>query len=273
MNNFEEVKNWLLCRTISEEILKKYNISWNGKIIIPVYDESGKFLFNKYRRSPITEIGDKYLYDVGSKATLFGTQFIDKTQPVILCEGELDCLALVSHGFQAVSSTGGCKTFKDEWIPWFTMPVFICYDIDTAGREGALMVHYKIPGSKIINLPVDKDVTDYFILGNKKEDFRKLILGAVEFPKPKIKHVEFKKSVENFDNVKRVPITDFIHFDEHNKTRCIWHNEKTPSLNYYPQKNDCFCFGCGRYFDVIDVVRQIKGLGFREAVDFLKKNY
>ena len=271
MNNFELVKKWLLARTITEQILKKYSISWNGRIVIPVFDESGKFLFNKYRRSPLDDVGNKYTYDKGSSFTLYGTQFIDKTKPVILCEGELDCLALVSHGFQSVSSTGGCKSFKEDWVKYFTGETYICYDTDVAGKEGAMKIHFKIPNSKIINLPIGKDVTDYFVSGKTSEDFQKLINGALSYPKPKIKHIDFKKDDTKYDDIKKTPITNYINFNSQNKTTCLWHTEKTPSLTYFPKSNDCWCFGCGKYFDVIDVVMKTQGLSFVKAVDFLRK--
>jgi DNA primase len=63
-------------------------------------------------------------------------------------------------------------------------------------------------------------------------------------------------------------MSDLIVFTK-KKASCIWHTEKTPSLNYYPATNSCWCFGCGRGGDVIDVYRQIKGCSFKEAIDAL----
>lgn len=45
--------------------------------------------------------------------------------------------------------------------------------------------------------------------------------------------------------------------------KCLWHDERTPSMKVY--RDGCYCFGCHVQKDVIDVVRQIYGLTFREA--------
>jgi hypothetical protein len=49
---------------------------------------------------------------------------------------------------------------------------------------------------------------------------------------------------------------------------CPFHDEKTPSFTVYPDHR-FHCFGCGAHGDVIDFVRRIDGLTFREARDRL----
>ncbi len=110
------VINWIKGRTLNFDTLSKFGVAWNGQsITIPVVDENGKKLFNKYRRDPRAEDGPKYRYDAGAKAALFGAQYIEGHDTIIVCEGEFDALAVYSHGFIAVSSTGGAGTFLPEW--------------------------------------------------------------------------------------------------------------------------------------------------------------
>ena len=45
--------------------------------------------------------------------------------------------------------------------------------------------------------------------------------------------------------------------------KCLWHDERTPSMKVY--HDGCYCFGCHVQKDVIAVVQQIYGLSFREA--------
>lgn len=53
-------------------------------------------------------------------------------------------------------------------------------------------------------------------------------------------------------------------------TQCVFHDDKTASLSISPDKNLFHCFGCGEGGSVIDWVMKRQGLGFREAVQWLK---
>lgn len=50
-----------------------------------------------------------------------------------------------------------------------------------------------------------------------------------------------------------------------NKVCCPIHNEKTPSLSYYPDSDSYYCWGCGSNNDAIDLVKGIEQCGFKEA--------
>jgi len=55
---------------------------------------------------------------------------------------------------------------------------------------------------------------------------------------------------------------------------CPFHNDRGPSLNIAPKKNEWHCKGaCGEGGDVIKWVMRSEGVGFRHAVELLKKNY
>lgn len=47
---------------------------------------------------------------------------------------------------------------------------------------------------------------------------------------------------------------------------CFLHNEKTPSMKIYDGDRGFHCFGCGATGDVIDFVKSLFGIEFREAV-------
>jgi len=74
---------------------------------------------------------------------------------------------------------------------------------------------------------------------------------------------------ENILQAKSVPVTNFIQFGRDNKAPCIWHNEKTGSMHYYKKTNKVHCFGCTQSGDVVDVVQQLQGIEFRDAVKYL----
>lgn len=53
------------------------------------------------------------------------------------------------------------------------------------------------------------------------------------------------------------------------KFLCLCHNEKTPSMSYYKNENQCHCFGCGASIDIFDIVGIDYGL--TEYKDKLEK--
>ncbi len=51
---------------------------------------------------------------------------------------------------------------------------------------------------------------------------------------------------------------------------CPLHDETHPSFTLYPDAGRFYCFGCRQGGDVIDLVRLLDGVGFREALDRLQ---
>ncbi|MEI7741484.1 MAG: toprim domain-containing protein [bacterium] len=183
----EELRTWYRSeRGLTDEVIDMAMLGFDGqRLTIPISDVTGSWLFAKRRRLPNSEEEPRYLYPAGAGAALYGAQILKKANTIVIAEGELDTLALLSRGILAVSSTGGAKTFPEEWAEEFkTIPaVFIVYDNDDAGREGALKVARLIPHAKIVALPEevgDKgDTTDFLVkLGKSKEDFLELLKGG-----------------------------------------------------------------------------------------------
>lgn len=182
------VSQFFSLRGISEETLKSFGIWWNGKeIVIPVKDEKGKTLFNKYRRSPESTEGPKYRNEHGATATLFNYNPDAKT--VIITESELDAVLLCSLGYDACSSTNGSSSFPKEWIERFeNKKVYLCYDADNAGVKGAVKIANLFPASydvKVIVFPEywnRKDITE-FMENHTKAELDELIEKAVSLPK------------------------------------------------------------------------------------------
>jgi len=46
-----------------------------------------------------------------------------------------------------------------------------------------------------------------------------------------------------------------------------------PSARTYPSSNAWFCFACDKSRDAIETIREKKGLGFMEALDWLERKY
>lgn len=78
-----------------------------------------------------------------------------------------------------------------------------------------------------------------------------------------------KKGQLTIERAKLVPISGFVDFNRAGFACCIWHNENTPSMKYYPQSNRVKCYGCDKSGDVLDVVMQIRSCDLKEALRLL----
>ncbi|OGK56536.1 hypothetical protein A3J15_03145, partial [Candidatus Roizmanbacteria bacterium RIFCSPLOWO2_02_FULL_38_10] len=170
---------------------------WDSRnLIIPVFDNKDCVNF-RLRSDPTYPNSKSALYSIPGRGRhrLFNTEVL-KTKPkdVIICEGEWDCMLLDQLGYNAVTSTGGCASFKNDWIPYFkeAEKVSICFDNDKGknwdnpGQDNSvkLVEEFKKQGINAVNVKLpdpdvnsDKvDITDYFIkLGKTKEEFGKLL--------------------------------------------------------------------------------------------------
>lgn len=181
----QNIREWLKSnRLLLDEDIDDFELGYGvyyGKswITIPVRDTSGNVLFMKLRQDPfLPSDGPKYM-GTGGDAALFNIEVLkDKPDQLVICEGEFDCLVLRAFGIPAISSTAGARTFKDEWIEQlsFVRHLYICYDNDEAGQQGASELIEKLvialPSTSIlqIDLPDEVgdhgDITDYFKLPN-----------------------------------------------------------------------------------------------------------
>jgi len=298
-----EHQNWLISQKITEKVIEDFGLytNKNDLIVFPVLDITGEFLFNKYRVSPLSDAKPKYTYDKGGKVSLYGIDKIGDSKSVLITEGEKDCLASWSCNIPAVTSTGGAMSFQEEWaILLQGKEVTLCFDNDFAGGEGMAKTA-KILGLENVRIiflpdrPGVKDISDYIagggdlgqlmktarVISDVEEDRanRKSIWLSTFFHDSWIKnnrqrsvssYVPDEKIKDEILKAKQFPITDLIEFKQ-GKAHCLWHNEKTASLNYYPKTNSCFCFGCFKAVDAIEVARQKHGLSFKEAIKFLNK--
>ena len=181
------VKAYLLNkRGLTEETLSRFDIGWDiERVTIPIPDRERRWV-NIRRYSASARNGVKMMsYRTGyGDATLFPIQNLDN-DIILLNEGEMDCLLANQLGYKAITVTGGASTWNDSWNELFTgKTVYICYDIDRAGKYGARKIAQKLAPYtnllKVVHLPIndppDGDFTDYIVgLGHSKEDFDRLL--------------------------------------------------------------------------------------------------
>jgi len=124
------------------------------------------------------------------KSKLFPAPSTWQKKPVVICEGEKDCLTALSKGFNAVTQTAGCNSWADQFTRFFQgRKVIIAYDADEKGIAGAKKVAQKLTGTakeiRIITWPLEtmpiledhgQDLTDYFTTHKHTgQDFKNLI--------------------------------------------------------------------------------------------------
>jgi len=56
-------------------------------------------------------------------------------------------------------------------------------------------------------------------------------------------------------------------------TKCLWHDDRNPSLYINEDKHYCHCFVCGKSWSNIDYVMQYRGVGFREACEWMREEF
>lgn len=280
----DRILAYLTGRGLTTETLERNHISWDGeRIVIPIFDKNGVWLFNKYRRDPLVEEGPKYTYDKGSSTQLYGIEKMQNAPSVIICEGEFDALILEEHGYVAVSSTGGSQTFKEEWASEFKdKEVYTIFDNDDAGRKGIFKLHKILPHAKNIPIPFNMgrhaDVTDYFIKYKKtQKDFATAVkfARAIVIPEEDKPVERMKKASPKDDRLgaaKEVPLSVFLKFNGAGFARCPFHKEKTPSLHWIKRSNKWNCFGCNEHGDTVDLVMKMYTLSMKEAIGYILKH-
>lgn len=279
-------------RGLSNEVIDSHLLGWNGeRITIPIFDREGKLTFFKLAKDPEDHRnGPKMLASRGSHAELYGWEHLPpKSDEIIICEGEFDRLVLESRGFPAVTSTGGAITFLPAWGDALRVfpHVYVCFDRDEAGREGAIRVLRLIDHARVVELPEavgnGGDVTDYFIrLGSKREDFVALLHAArrPELPMPEAPAPrQFRPENDEVAALKQlVPIATVIggsvqlrQIGERLVGRCPFHQDVSPSFVVFTRTQTFHCFGCGAHGDAITFLRQYEDLSFLEALQKMRQ--
>lgn len=301
MNLPPHVKQFFADRKISENILAVFNVGWDGnRIVYPVFDIGGKKIFCNYRRDPASEVGSKFSYDRGNKVSLYGVHLINDAESVLILEGQNDLLAAWSLGIPAVTSTGGALSFRPEWVPLLAgKDVTICLDSDKAGGEGMAKIFNMIPTAKILFLPEGiKDICELTTSGGslmkllktaktfyKMEDIESDMNDRIRLFKQTFFHEAMVKmhrkvtkqkinkvriETDKVLRAKEYDIRSLIPFHIQGKAPCLYHSEKTASMHYYEKTNTCYCFGCGKVADAIDIYRKLNDCSFNEAVAALQ---
>lgn len=114
----EEIVTYFATRRISEQTLLDWKIAADdkGNIVFPFYRD-GVLTYVKYRKpKPHSKAdGPKEWQMSNTEPILYGMDMTDFNKPLVICEGEIDALALYEAGvYNVVSVPCGCNNL--EWV-------------------------------------------------------------------------------------------------------------------------------------------------------------
>ena len=154
----------------------------------PVFGYTAKQYVKVYR--PHSEMRFLYAGDFGENYCFGLEQLPAKGDLLFITGGEKDVMSLAAHGFHAI-----CFNSETAFIPAAVIHrlsfrfkhIILLYDVDSTGLKSSAKREEELKeyGVKRLLLPLagtktEKDVSDYFMLGNSREDLIKLFLDYLE---------------------------------------------------------------------------------------------
>lgn len=165
-------------RRLPVEAFRGWGLGWTGdKYALPVRDVRGRVVDIRTCKLP----EPKWFSTAGAHSGLLGAEHLPThaADPVYLCEGEWDAIALrwlLQHLKQpsVVVAVPGAGVFKPDWMPWFAgRRVHTLFDHDGPGEEAERLVQSRLKTSVQLltfvhwpdSLPEGFDVRDWVIKG------------------------------------------------------------------------------------------------------------
>lgn len=189
---------------ISPEILKTYKVvslkrhesesadgapfTLNGSDVEPMFGYLGKRYIKLYR--PFSKIRFLYGGDFGDKYCFGLEQLPTKGDTLFITGGEKDVMSLAAQGFNAIcfnSETSNISKSIIQKLSYRFKHIVLLYDADKTGIDSSSKHLKQLSefGVKRLLLPLqgtkeEKDISDYFKIGNPREDFLKLFLELLD---------------------------------------------------------------------------------------------
>jgi DNA primase len=169
------------------------NEMFYGCAVFPIFDEN-KDCVGLYGRR-ITDGETAHFYLPGPRRGVFNFQAAKRSKSIILTEKIIDALTLYNAGFRDVIPCYGVNGFTPDLLDLLirsqVKEVYICFDLDDAGKEGAAKIAAQLKEKGItpytvqlpaIPLPTNEDKVDinvFFLLtADASAIFEKLLKDA-----------------------------------------------------------------------------------------------
>jgi DNA primase catalytic core len=161
---------------------QKGNETFYNCVVFPLFDQNGGVV-NLYGRNINPDNGVSHLYLAGSRSGIINRQAVKRSSTILLTESIIDALTLYDQGFKNVIPAYGVNGLTDDHLSLFNCGVkeiYICFDSDQAGKDGAAKAAEQLKKKgitcHIVTLP-DKDINIYFNR-HTPEEFEELLKAA-----------------------------------------------------------------------------------------------
>lgn len=217
LENYDElIGTW----SVEKEIIKQLFIGYDPDkktLIFPHFNKADKLINIKYHKgangSPPLSVpghGGNRLYPL-NKIKEYSLK-----SPLVWCEGEKDCITLLSKGLQAFTNTTGAGSVpRDISHIKNAALVYIVLDNDEPGRKGSKKIAKAISDispmteTRIINwadkFPEKYDVTDYFN-EHTTEQFDELLVSSVPLIDESVPDIPVRSFTDLVDDPTPAPV-------------------------------------------------------------------
>ena len=173
----DKVKTYCEKRKISKKTLDYIGVKEKeGCIAFEYRNELGEHIANKYRRTKKAK-GPKMWFEKDTNInTLFNMDKVDISKPLLITEGEIDCMSAIESGFtNAVSIPSGVNG-TNEWLTtnWTFLEQFeeviIWFDNDDPGKKGSKEVSNRLSNNsvKVVNCDTYNDINELLYYEGKE---------------------------------------------------------------------------------------------------------
>lgn len=164
--------------------IESCELGWHeGWLVVPVKDRRGNINGIILRSGPQAEklTGIRFTQPTGQRAMIYSPDWslLSRKTEIYLVFGMIDALTLSELRLAVVTTTGGAKSFKTEWLDEYRKPIIVVPDTGEEPQAYSLLTRLDWRGRiKVLKYPAGfKDSNDYLRNG-KREDLLKELIGA-----------------------------------------------------------------------------------------------
>lgn len=186
----EILEQYKVCslRDFTSETIDGTPFTYTSSVAEPMYGYKSKRYIKLYR--PFSKARFLYGGNFGDNYCFGLEQLPSKGDTLFVTGGEKDVMSLAAHGFHAICFNSETVTIPPALVYKLTFRfkhIILLYDTDKTGKESAKKQEKQLSefGIKRMLLPLpgtkeEKDVSDYFRIGNTREDFLKLFIDFLD---------------------------------------------------------------------------------------------
>lgn len=165
IKDFQDFHPYMLERKLTKEVCKQFEVKYDPKgkcLVFPVRDEKGKLVMLT-RRSVENK---RFVIDADKEKPVYLLYYLLKNniQEAYICESQINCLTMWTHGFPAVALFGTGSQHQYDILNKSNIRVYnLLFDGDDAGDKGIKKFLKNIRKDVIVNVikvPRGKDVND-----------------------------------------------------------------------------------------------------------------